>query len=128
MSVVNNGAKNGQAAAQQLAIGRMAFGVAGFLTPRLLGRIWIGSEGSSKRVAMVVRAFAVRDLALGLGPFLAMRNDGPVRGWLEAGLLCDSGDLLATLFSPSSRAKKALLCVTALTGIIGGAMALNEAT
>ena len=46
MSVVNNGAKNGQAATQQLAIGRMAFGVVGFLTPRLLGRVWIGSEGS----------------------------------------------------------------------------------
>ena len=54
----------------QLAIARMAVGVAGFLAPKRVGRAWIGNEGASPLVAVVTRAFAVRDFALGLGTYL----------------------------------------------------------
>jgi hypothetical protein len=38
-------------------------------------------------------------MALGLGALLALRHDGPVRGWLEAGGFADAGDILATIFA-----------------------------
>src|SRR5690349_6161388 len=82
---------------QNFALGRMAFGVGGFVAPRLFGRVWIGREAGSSRVAVITRAFAIRDFALGLGTYLAIQKDAPVRGWIEAGLLCDAGDVVGNL-------------------------------
>ena len=48
----------------------MGFGIAGFLMPRALGRAWVGPDGSSKSVNVIIRAFAIRDLALGLGAYM----------------------------------------------------------
>ncbi len=115
----------GKEAAQQLAIGRMAFGVAGFLAPRALGRAWVGPEGASRPVNMIIRAFAIRDLALGLGAYLAVTRDAPVRGWIEAGMLCDSGDAIATLVGPVGRARKFGLALAALGGLASGVAALT---
>jgi hypothetical protein len=36
-------------------------------------------------------------VALGVGVLLALRHDGPARGWVEAGGLADAGDVLVTL-------------------------------
>jgi hypothetical protein len=119
------GMPTGKEAAQQLAIARMGFGIAGFLMPRALGRAWVGPDGSSKSVNVIIRAFAVRDLALGLGAYLAATRDAPVRGWIEAGLLCDSGDILATLAGPMGRARKLGLALTALSGVASGVAALS---
>jgi hypothetical protein len=38
-------------------------------------------------------------MAIGLGALLALRHEGPVRGWLEAGGFADVGDALATVLS-----------------------------
>jgi hypothetical protein len=119
------GMPTGKEAAQQLAIGRMAFGVAGFLAPRALGRAWVGPDGSSSAVKMIVRAFAIRDFALGLGTYLAVAKDAPVRGWVEAGMLCDTGDLLATLAGPIGKARKLGLAMAALTGLASGVMSVS---
>src|SRR5207245_7680107 len=90
----------GREGARQLAVARMAVGVAGLIAPRAFGRAWVGADGASSRVAMITRAFAVRDFALGLGGFIAMQKEGPVRGWIEAGLLCDLADAVSTLKGP----------------------------
>jgi hypothetical protein len=112
---------------QRLAVGRMAFGVAAFLVPRASARLWIGPEGSSKRVAAITRSFAIRDFAVGLGALLALQNDAPVRGWLEAGMLCDAGDVISALLAPSSKARKVILAGAAASGLVWGALALNGA-
>ena len=103
----------------------MAFGVAGFLAPRMLGRAWVGPDGSSKAVNMIIRAFAIRDFALGLGAYMAVAKDAPVRGWVEAGMLCDSGDLLATFAGPVGRPRKLGLSLAALSGLVSGVASLS---
>ena len=117
---------NSTSMTQQLAIGRMAVGVIGFVAPRTFGRAWVGADVSSPSVAAITRAFAVRDFALGLGAFLAVQKGTPVRGWLEAGLLCDSADTFAALRSPVPAVRKLGLVVASLSGVAGGLLAIRR--
>jgi hypothetical protein len=96
----------GRPAAAQLAIGRMAVGVAGFMAPRTFGRIWIGEDARSPRIAMITRAFAIRDFALGLGAYLAIQKDAP-RGRV-------------------SLVRKLALAGASLAGVAGGVLALQD--
>jgi hypothetical protein len=116
----------GREGVAQLALGRMAVGAAGFLAPRTFGRLWVGSDAGSARIAMITRAFAIRDFALGLGAYLSVQRDAPVRGWVEAGLLSDSADVLATLRGPMPWLRKLPLVAAALFGVAGGVLALRE--
>jgi hypothetical protein len=51
-----------------------------------------------------------------------MRNDGPVRGWIEAGGLADTGDVVATLVAFRHLPKVTRWGVLALTlGAVGAA-------
>jgi hypothetical protein len=117
---------SGRDVAKQLAIGRMAVGAIGFVMPKTFGRIWVGRDAASPHVAVITRAFAVRDFALGLGVYLAVQRDAPIRGWLEAGLLSDAADVLSTLRGPVPAARKLGLAATAVTGVAGGALALQN--
>ncbi|MGH8986955.1 MAG: hypothetical protein ACRDY6_24250 [Acidimicrobiia bacterium] len=118
--------ENGRELAKQLAIGRMAVGVIGFVMPKTFGRVWVGNDAASARIAMITRAFAVRDFALGLGAYLAVQRETPVRGWLEAGLLSDTADVLSTFRGPVPAARKLALAAAAMTGVAGGALALQN--
>ena len=111
---------------QTLALGRMAFGVGGFLAPKLFGRAWIGSEGRSGRVAVVTRAFGIRDFALGLGTYLAVQKEAPVRGWIEAGLLCDAGDVVANLISSLPALRKIGIVAMSGAAVAAGVLALQN--
>jgi len=82
--------------AKSNAIGRIVFGTALIATPGLAARLWIGDHGDAPGVKVLARALGVRDLALGLGVLLAMKNDAPVRGWLEGAALADAVDFAAT--------------------------------
>jgi hypothetical protein len=118
--------ENGREVTKQLAIGRMAVGVIGFVMPKTFGRVWVGNDAASARIAMITRAFAVRDFALGLGAYLAVQREAPVRGWLEAGLLSDTADVLSTFRGPVPAARKLALAAAAMTGVAGGALALQN--
>ena len=111
---------------QTFAVGRMAFGVGGFLAPRLFGRLWIGRDAGSPRVGVITRAFAIRDFALGLGTYLAVQKDAPVRGWLEAGLLCDLGDVVANLAGSLPAVRKFGVAAMSAAGVAAGALALQH--
>ena len=83
--------------ARLFALGRI--GLAGVMLafPGPLGSAWVGPDARSPGVAVISRALAVRDLALGLGLKLAVDRERPARGWLEAAMLADAVDFLATL-------------------------------
>ena len=85
--------------ARWLAYGRIAIGVAALVVPPRLARPWVGPHADLPAARVLSRALGGRDLALGLGVLLALRHDGPARGWVEAGGLADTGDLVATLLS-----------------------------
>jgi hypothetical protein len=117
---------SGREVAGRLALARMAVGVTGFLMPKTFGRLWVGRDATSPHVAMITRAFAVRDFALGLGAYLAVQRDTPLRGWLEAGLLSDAADVLSTLRGPVPAGRKLMTIAAAMVGVSGGALALQS--
>ena len=84
------------------ARGRQLVGAAFVLAPGLAGRAWIGSDARRRPVKVLARAFGVRDLAIGLGTVIALDRGTPVRGWIEAGVLSDLIDTVASLLAGSS--------------------------
>jgi hypothetical protein len=86
-------------AARALAVGRIAVGLGLFLSPRRLTRGWLGREADGRAVPAVVRGIGARDVAIGVGLLLALREGEPVRDaerWLEAGIVGDLGDAAGT--------------------------------
>lgn len=87
-----------RATARLLSLGRVVLGVTAMVAPTVPSRPWVGRDESYRpAVKLFARSLGARDLALGLGGVLALRHDGPVRGWVEAGGLCDAGDVVGTL-------------------------------
>ena len=74
---------------------RVALGAVALAAPDLALRPWVGAgHGPERRV--LARSLGARDVALGLGALVAGRRRAPLRGWVEAGSLADTGDVLAT--------------------------------
>ena len=80
---------------RNVALGRMAAGAAYVAFPRFLAKSWTGM--GDRRVDALARAIGVRDLALGLGAFVALQRELPARGWFEAAALCNAVDAAATV-------------------------------
>ena len=105
-----------------IGFGRLAFGLAMIFRPAAIGRSWLGSDAEGKGGQTAMRAIGVRDAALGLGLLMALRRGRPLRGWVEAGLMADVGDALATagtfgsLPMPGKAVTLALAGGTALVG------------
>ena len=84
------GRDRARTAATGLACVRAAIGAAALILPELVLRPWIGAdEAAATGAKLAGRALGGHDLALAAGPFLAMRHDAPVRGWVEGGMLSD---------------------------------------
>jgi hypothetical protein len=85
--------------AKGLALNRIAFGAGLILAPSLCARTWIGSAASDERAQVLARALGARDLALGAGGLLALReaDSDRARRWFAAQGVADAVDLLATL-------------------------------
>jgi hypothetical protein len=78
---------------------RASLGGAMLFAPRLSARPWLGEavERGGGRVAM--QAFAVRDLALGLGMLRALSRGEPVRHWFRLGVAFELVDAGATVLN-----------------------------
>lgn len=89
------------ALATTLALGRVGMGLAGIVAPRWFGGIWVGRIADRSDVGVMVRAFGVRDVALGLATLGAMRaggTDGPgFRALTTLGIGVDVVDTVSTL-------------------------------
>ena len=90
---------NPRDAATALARGRIAIGAAALVAPGPGGRVMFGRYGSGPGMKALVRMLGGRDLVLGLGVVIALDRGAPVRGWLEAGAVADTVDLVATVRS-----------------------------
>ncbi len=95
---------------------RMAVGAAFLLAPKRAGRAWVGRDASRASVATLGRGMGARELAVGLGTVLALQHQAPVRGWLEAGMLADAGDALATLLAFRQLPRTGRLLVLGMAG------------
>jgi hypothetical protein len=78
---------------------RVGLGAVAVLAPNAPLRPWVGDSAGDHRALLLARALGARDLALGLGVLFAVREGGPIRGWVEAGGLADTGDALFTFLA-----------------------------
>jgi hypothetical protein len=86
--------------ARGLALNRISFGAGLILAPRLYARSWIGREGAADdRAKLLARALGARDLVLGAGGLMALRDGDTARArqWFAAQGTTDAVDLVATL-------------------------------
>jgi len=111
---VNSGQARGAAGA--LAAGRVVLGLTAMGAPALPSRPWVGAEAARPAVKLFARSMGARDVALGLGALLALRHDAPVRGWVEAGGLCDAGDVVGTLVHFRDLPRLGRLVIVAVAG------------
>lgn len=90
-----------------LAVARVAIGVVALAAPRRAGALVLGPRGHDRGVALLVRAFGVRDLVLGLGTLRALDRDEDPATWAKLSAACDAADAAATLLAapalPASR-------------------------
>lgn len=123
--------------ARWLAAGRVALGVAAVLRPELPARPWVGAkEAGGAAGAVLGRALGGRDISLGLGALLALRDDalgddraaGPAASWVAGGALADGVDVLATLVSWQTLPPGGRVAVTTVAGsaAILGALAVTS--
>jgi hypothetical protein len=98
-------------------IGRIALGAGLTLAPALAARSWVGSDASSTGAKVLSSALGARDVALGLGVVLALKNDAPARGWLEGAALADAVDFAATALAGNGIPRASRWGIMALAGI-----------
>ncbi|HEX8074249.1 MAG TPA: hypothetical protein VF545_04650 [Thermoleophilaceae bacterium] len=102
--------------ANNLATGRIVFGIAFMAAPALTGRVWIGSDAQLAGPRVLTQAIGARDLTMGLGALIAMRRGKPVRGWFEAISLTDALDFACALAAGDRIPPACRVAVLALAG------------
>jgi hypothetical protein len=96
--------------------GRIALGAGLTLAPALAARAWVGSDATSTGAKVLASALGARDVALGLGVVLALKNDAPARGWMEGAALADAVDFAATALAGSGIPKASRWGIMARAG------------
>ena len=103
-------------------MGRIVVG-AGFLAaPGRAGEAWVGSDAHRGSGAVLGRAFGGRDLALGVGTLLSLREGLTTKHWIRAGILSDAADFAGTFAARNDIPKRG---VYATLAIAGGATAVG---
>lgn len=110
-----------------VAAGRVLYGGALAVAPRVFAEPWIGSSAGEPRTQIMVRGFAMRDLVLGAGSLWAVRAADPeaARWWFAAQAVSDATDLVGTLAAGQALPSPVRLGVAALAA---GAAAVNGAS
>lgn len=116
-----------RALALAIAAARIVIGAALMLVPGRVASRWIGPPGEQPGAQLVTVATGARDLAVGAGTALAVRNGSPARTWVLAGAFADLADLAATVRYRGSLPKPAAVGVGALT-VVGAAASLFAAS
>lgn len=116
--------RRGRALALLVARLRLALGVVAMAAPELALRPWVGDAGRGPARRVLARSLGARDVALGLGVLMAARRQAPLRGWVEAGALADTGDVLATAIAFGRLPQAGRVLVLALSAGAASAGAL----
>jgi hypothetical protein len=108
---------------ERLSLGRAAAGASLIARPTALPGLLGVDSAVATRMAWSTQMLGAREVALGLGTFVALRRgEGrSARLWLMAGLLSDAIDALA-LSAAVSRGRVSKVAGVGLVGIAGGAV------
>jgi hypothetical protein len=115
-----------------IALGRVAFGAAMLARPGgPIGAGWVGGpEAERPATGLLFRSVGARDVALGAGTLVALRQGGALRPWLFGALLADAADFVATFAAGKAvpaqgRAAIALIAGGAVAGQLAVARTLE---
>lgn len=102
---------------------RVGLGLAALAAPGLIGRMWIGPAASGRGTAVLARALAGRDIALGTGAVIA-EGDDERRRWVMLGAASDLVDTVATVvaFTHLPRGKRWLVLAACAGAAAGNAL------
>lgn len=122
------GSTQARSLALAVAASRIGLGVAALLAPARVLRPWVGGTADQPGMAVLGRALAGRDIALGMGTLMAARHGHGIRGWVEAGACSDTVDSASTLAGWSNLpARGRVLVLAASVGAaVAGAMAARS--
>ena len=110
-----------------IAAARIAIGAALMLVPGRVATRWIGPAGNEPGAQLLTVATGARDLAVGAGTALALRNGSGARRWVLAGAAADLADFAATVRFRDSLPETAARGVAGLAAI-GAAASLFAAS
>jgi len=111
-------------AARALAAGRIVFGVAALVAPRLSAAAWVGPVGLWKSTTPLTRALGARDVLLGMMALHTLDRPEVARRWQLSLAACDAVDGLSTL---AVRDKLSRRSVAAVSVVAFGAAAAEVA-
>ena len=107
-----------------LSLGRI-FTAGGLLArPHQASRAWLGVPADGPAIAAGARMLAARELALGVGPLLALRQGEALAPWLVSGALADGMDFVTTM--PSAIRTRNRYAIRTLV-VAAGSVALHVA-
>jgi hypothetical protein len=84
-------------AAAAIAAGRVLFGLGLFAAPAAVARGWLGTEASRPAAAELLRGLGARDVVLGVGALVNLRDGGSPAPWIAAGAAADAADAVAAI-------------------------------
>lgn len=125
-----SGRRNARIATAGIGLGRVALSAGVLVRPTGLPRLLGVDEQGAARLDWVLRMFAARDAALGLGAAWAAVTGGPVRSWLVAQAIGDATDAAVFALGARSgqlpRVRATALAAFAGSGVAGGLALLRD--
>ncbi len=82
-----------------ISAGRIAIGAVMLVAPRRGAASWVGPDGRSGALTLLVRSFGAREVALGAGTLASLDSGGPARPWVMAGVVADGLDAVASVLA-----------------------------
>jgi hypothetical protein len=107
---------------------RAAFGAGLLAAPGRVAAGWLGADSSRPPTQVATRGLGARDIALGAGLVLAVRNGSGLRPWLIGSVACDISDIASTFAAGDALSARARWGTVALAGAsvaLGAAIAVS---
>jgi hypothetical protein len=110
--------------AQAVAVGRIAIGAGLIAAPGHAGAQWIGADAHRGPTSVLSRGFGGREIGLGLGTLLSLRDGLTTKHLLRAGVISDAADFFGTW---AARRELPRTGAYGTLAIAGGAVAIGAA-
>jgi hypothetical protein len=115
--------------AKLLALNRIQYGLGMIFTPERNAKVWVGGRAARRTPTKVLaQALGVRDVVLGAGALVALRDTDEARRWFTALAVADGVDIPVTALAGDEiplASRAATLAIAVASTAIGVAYAVS---